>query len=95
MWMWTRMVVARAWTAAHEIPCIFGGAVKGAQRAAWAAAFAAESAATNESINPDSPFCWDSQSRCAFLPVLFFRSHTPVLPRRPVSTDIPHQPSQL
>ena len=45
LWMRTRSVVARAWEAAHEVPCIFGGIGKGAQRAAWAASFAAEVAA--------------------------------------------------
>ena len=31
----------------HDIPSLFGGLAKGAQRAAWAAAFAAESAASS------------------------------------------------
>ena len=42
--MRARAYVARAWEAAHALPCLFGGQGMGAQRAAWEAAFAAEMA---------------------------------------------------
>ena len=45
LWMRTRICVARAWEAATAMPCLFGGAGMGAQRAAWEAAFASELAA--------------------------------------------------
>ena len=44
IWMRARVCVARAWEAAHALPCLFGGAGMGAQRASWEAAFAAEMA---------------------------------------------------
>ena len=45
IWMRARGVcVARPWEAAHAVPCLFGGAGMGAQRAAWEAAFSAEMA---------------------------------------------------
>ena len=34
IWMRARVCVARAWEAAHALPCLFGGAGMGAQRAA-------------------------------------------------------------
>ena len=42
--MRARAYVARAWEAAHALPCLFGGRGMGPQRAAWEAAFAAEMA---------------------------------------------------
>ena len=43
--MRTRAIVARAWEISNDVPAVFGGAGKGAQRAAWAASFAAETSA--------------------------------------------------
>ena len=40
--MRARVYVARAWEAAHALPCLFGGAGMGAQRASWEAAFSSE-----------------------------------------------------
>jgi hypothetical protein len=42
IWMRARVYVARAWEAAHALPCLFGGAGMGAQRASWDAAFSSE-----------------------------------------------------
>lgn len=45
IWMRCRSNIARAWEAANDLPCFFGGVGRGAQRAAWMVAFNAESAA--------------------------------------------------
>ena len=45
VWMRARIIIARVWEAAHAMPCTFGGAGMGAQKAAWQAAFDSESAA--------------------------------------------------
>ena len=45
IWMRARAAVARQWEARNAMPCFFGGAGMGAQRAAWSAAFRAEEAA--------------------------------------------------
>jgi hypothetical protein len=44
IWMRARIYVARAWEAAHALPCLFGGQGMGAQRASWEASFTAEMA---------------------------------------------------
>jgi hypothetical protein len=47
IWMRARITISRAWEAANAMPCLFGGAGMGAQRAAWVAAFRAEAAAVS------------------------------------------------
>ena len=44
LWMRVRSPLARAWEAAHALPCVFGGRGCAASAAAWQAAFAVEAA---------------------------------------------------
>ena len=47
VWMRARADLTRTWEAAHALPCLYGGAGMGAQRAAWQVSYRAEVAARN------------------------------------------------